>query len=148
MLSRRNSSNTAFMDSSRQHTFHRHKTIRADLLRFGDVVLSSGYELKDIGVVMATRRANPARRYSHAALVIIFDMRHEVAAALCRRERDLIRIDTNITASFAFGQTCRQDDGALILRQRGISAARSQAYRSSRRGAVPFHTRSTSNVAR
>jgi hypothetical protein len=28
-------------------------------------------------------------------------MRHEVAAALRRRERDLIRIDTDITASVA-----------------------------------------------
>jgi len=42
----------------------------ADLLKFGDVILSSGYEFKDYGVVMATRRGNPARRYSHAALMI------------------------------------------------------------------------------
>jgi hypothetical protein len=44
--------------------------MRADLLKFGDVILSSGYEFKDYGVVMATRRGSPARRYSHAALVI------------------------------------------------------------------------------
>src|SRR4029434_8350986 len=58
------------MDSSSQHWLRGTKKMRADLLKFGDVILSSGYEFKDYGVVMATRRGNPARRYSHAALVI------------------------------------------------------------------------------
>ena len=58
------------MASSGKHRLHGTKKMRADLLKFGDVILSSGYEFKDYGVVMATRKGNPARRYSHAALVI------------------------------------------------------------------------------
>jgi hypothetical protein len=58
------------MDASREHPLRATKKMRAELLKFGDVILSSGYEFKDYCVVMATRRGNPARCYSHAALVI------------------------------------------------------------------------------
>jgi hypothetical protein len=46
------------------------KTLRADLLKFGDVILSSGHAAKDIVVVLGTREGSPKRRYSHAALVL------------------------------------------------------------------------------
>ena len=58
------------MNTPSERWFHRTKTMRADLLKFGDVILSSGYEFKDYLVVKATQRRDPARRYSHAALVI------------------------------------------------------------------------------
>lgn len=43
--------------------------LRASLLKFGDVILSSGFHLKDSVVVMATRKGLPSRRYAHAAFV-------------------------------------------------------------------------------
>jgi hypothetical protein len=52
----------------------RPKTLRAHLLKFGDVILSSGYELKDLAVVLGTRRGIPERRYSHAAFVFTQSM--------------------------------------------------------------------------
>jgi hypothetical protein len=47
----------------------RAKLLRADLLQPGDVILSSRFGLGSL-IVQATRNGDPARRYSHAALVV------------------------------------------------------------------------------
>lgn len=57
------------MDSSKVISPKVSKRIRADLLKFGDIILSSGYGLKDTFVVLATRENKPERKYSHAAMV-------------------------------------------------------------------------------
>src|SRR5205807_688822 len=58
------------MDAVKSRSAQPRKMLRADLLQPGDVILSSGFDMKDRVVVLATRKGNPARRYSHAALVI------------------------------------------------------------------------------